>query len=102
MTVATEAEYQLNKQPFKKFTTLKKLNQESSAGEQKVYERISKFSSGSRKLMRSWELHSYGGPSDLQLTTAARVPVIRNPKDVIVNVKASSVNPIDVDEKLVE
>ena len=46
--------------------------------------------------MRGWELHSYGGPSDLQLTSGLKVPLLKNPKDVLVKVMASSVNPIDV------
>ena len=45
--------------------------------------------------MKSWQVHSYGGLEELQLTNS-RIPVIRNPNDVIVQVSAASVNPIDV------
>lgn len=45
--------------------------------------------------IKSWQVHSYGGLDELQLTLSRR-PIIRNPNDVIVKVTASSVNPIDV------
>lgn len=45
--------------------------------------------------MKSWQVHSYGDIDELQLTMC-RVPIIKNPNDVIVKVSASSVNPIDI------
>ncbi|XP_022830070.1 reticulon-4-interacting protein 1, mitochondrial-like, partial [Spodoptera litura] len=45
--------------------------------------------------MRAWRLHAYGAARDLQLE-AARVPALRAPSDVLVRVRAASLNPIDV------
>lgn len=45
--------------------------------------------------MQAWQIHSYNGPNELQLTNV-RMPVIRNPTDVLVKVEAASVNPIDI------
>lgn len=49
-----------------------------------------KFENGYK--MKAWQIHSYGEP--LQLTEA-RIPFISNPDDVLVQIDASSVNPID-------
>lgn len=46
--------------------------------------------------MIAWQLHSYGNLDDLLLTSNARSPVLAGAKDVIVRVRASSVNPLDV------
>lgn len=46
--------------------------------------------------MCAWQVHSYGGTEELQLSCSVRDPVISKPDDVLVNVSASSVNPIDV------
>lgn len=45
--------------------------------------------------MKAWQIHSYGDIQDLQLTNA-RIPLIENPKDLLIKVNAASVNPIDV------
>lgn len=45
--------------------------------------------------INSWQIHSYGGFEDLQLTKS-RVPVIKDPNGVLIKVFASSVNPIDI------
>jgi len=45
--------------------------------------------------MQAWQIHSYNGLSDLKLSNV-RIPVIRQPTDVLVKVEATSVNPIDV------
>ncbi|ERL94143.1 hypothetical protein D910_11425, partial [Dendroctonus ponderosae] len=44
--------------------------------------------------MLSWTVHSYGGVEELQFG-GSRVPIISKPDDVLVKVKAASVNPID-------
>ncbi|XP_034251328.1 reticulon-4-interacting protein 1 homolog, mitochondrial [Thrips palmi] len=44
----------------------------------------------------AWQVHAYGGVEELQLSCSVREPVISKPDDVLVNVSASSVNPIDV------
>ncbi|KAK9743860.1 Alcohol dehydrogenase GroES-like domain [Popillia japonica] len=46
------------------------------------------------KKMQAWQIHSYGDLSELQLTKA-RIPIIQNPKDVLIQVEAASLNPID-------
>ena len=51
----------------------------------------------SRRTMRAWEINSYSGPEMLQLNETAKLPVIRNPEEVLVRVKAASVNPLDVE-----
>ncbi|CAL8090621.1 unnamed protein product [Orchesella dallaii] len=51
---------------------------------------------GTEETMKSWQIHSYGGPSELQLTTSSRIPLINKPDEVLVKVHAASVNPIDL------
>ncbi|XP_071442414.1 reticulon-4-interacting protein 1 homolog, mitochondrial-like [Hetaerina americana] len=46
--------------------------------------------------MRAWQIHAYGGIDCLSLNDSARVPPIKHPDDVLVEISASSVNPIDV------
>ena len=45
---------------------------------------------------RAWQLHSYGGPQELQMNDSVKIPVINSPSQVVVKVHAASVNPIDV------
>lgn len=45
--------------------------------------------------MQAWQIHSYNGLNDLKLSNV-RIPVIKNPTDVLIKVEAASVNPIDV------
>ncbi|KAK9511651.1 hypothetical protein O3M35_000273 [Rhynocoris fuscipes] len=51
----------------------------------------------SKEHMKAWVVPSFGNLDRLQLSCTVPVPVIRSHKDVIVKVKASSVNPIDVE-----
>ncbi|XP_063982480.1 reticulon-4-interacting protein 1, mitochondrial [Diachasmimorpha longicaudata] len=44
--------------------------------------------------MQAWQIHSYGDTKELKLSSA-RMPVISRPTDVLVQVEAASVNPID-------
>ncbi|XP_054263827.1 reticulon-4-interacting protein 1 homolog, mitochondrial-like [Macrosteles quadrilineatus] len=46
--------------------------------------------------MAAWEIHSYGGLEELQLSRSVRIPALMSPNDVLVKVSAASVNPIDV------
>ncbi|KRT78248.1 hypothetical protein AMK59_6681, partial [Oryctes borbonicus] len=46
------------------------------------------------KRMEAWQIHSYGDLSELQLTPA-RIPIIQNPSDVLVQVESASINPVD-------
>lgn len=45
--------------------------------------------------MLSWLIHSYGDINELQLESK-RLPIIYNPEEVLVQVKAASLNPIDL------
>lgn len=45
--------------------------------------------------IKSWQIHSYGDLSEIQLN-ACRLPVIKSPNEVLVEVKAASINPIDL------
>lgn len=46
--------------------------------------------------MIAWQVHSYSTIDDLVLTSNARSPVMVRPKEVLVRIKASSVNPLDI------
>ena len=46
--------------------------------------------------MSSWQIHEYGGVDKLKLAHDVEVPVVKNPDDVLVEVYAASVSPIDV------
>lgn len=46
--------------------------------------------------MSAWQIHSYGGMEELQLSKSVKIPLLMNPNAVLVKVMASSVNPIDV------
>ncbi|KAJ9583202.1 hypothetical protein L9F63_022449 [Diploptera punctata] len=46
--------------------------------------------------MNAWQIHSYGGLEELQLSKTARIPHVQDPNDIIVRVSASSINPIDM------
>jgi len=55
---------------------------------------VSKECSTSKML--AWQVHCYGGLEELQLSKTARIPQIKGPNDVLIQVYASSVNPIDL------
>jgi len=55
---------------------------------------VSKERSTSKML--AWQLHCYGGLEELQLSETARIPQIKSPNDVLIEVCASSINPIDL------
>lgn len=46
--------------------------------------------------MEGWQIHEYGGIELLQCNEHIKIPTINSPTDVLVEVKAASVNPIDV------
>ena len=46
--------------------------------------------------MSAWQIHQYGGIEELTLSHSVRVPALKNPWDVLVEVHAASINPIDV------
>ncbi|XP_021917276.1 reticulon-4-interacting protein 1 homolog, mitochondrial isoform X2 [Zootermopsis nevadensis] len=49
-----------------------------------------------RSKMLAWQIHCYGGLEELKLSKTVRVPYIKGPNDVMIQISASSVNPIDV------
>ena len=49
------------------------------------------------KAMKAWHLYSYGGPEKLQMSKSVRIPYISKPTEVLVQVHAASVNPLDAD-----
>lgn len=46
--------------------------------------------------MKGWQIHEYGGVELLQCNEHIKIPTINSPTDVLVEVRAASVNPIDV------
>lgn len=48
------------------------------------------------KTMQAWQVFEYGSPDKLHLNTAAKIPIIRSPLDILVKVHAASINPLDV------
>ena len=46
--------------------------------------------------MLAWQIHCYGGLEELQLSKTARIPQIKGPNDILIQVCASSINPIDL------
>ncbi|CAH1960537.1 unnamed protein product [Acanthoscelides obtectus] len=53
------------------------------------------FSVKEKLKAKAWQLHEYGDTSNLRLDYS-RLPVIRKPNEVLVQVEAASVNPIDL------
>lgn len=47
------------------------------------------------QMMRGWELNDYGGIDALTLSRNILLPQIKSPTDVLVEVIATSVNPLD-------
>lgn len=47
--------------------------------------------------MSGWQIHSYGPPEEeIQFNEGIKMPILKSPTQLLVKVKASSVNPIDV------
>jgi hypothetical protein len=59
-----------------------------------VVHEVSKEQNTSKML--AWQIHCYGGLEELQLSKTARIPQIKDPNDVLIQVSASSINPIDL------
>ncbi|GAB0091810.1 Reticulon-4-interacting protein 1 [Sergentomyia squamirostris] len=47
--------------------------------------------------MSGWEIHSYGGIDELQFSDNIRIPQIQQGSEVMIRIKAASINPLDVD-----
>ncbi|XP_057662001.1 reticulon-4-interacting protein 1, mitochondrial [Diorhabda carinulata] len=54
-----------------------------------------KHSLNNKLKVRAWQTHEYGDLKNVQLDEV-RIPVIRKPTDVLVQVNSASVNPIDI------
>ncbi|XP_065347775.1 reticulon-4-interacting protein 1 homolog, mitochondrial-like [Cloeon dipterum] len=48
-----------------------------------------------RNRMHAWQIHGFGGIDQLNLTDSERIPKLLRPNEVIVQMKFTSVNPID-------
>lgn len=46
--------------------------------------------------MRGWQIHEYGGVDALQFNHHIKMPILKNPNEVLVRVQTTSVNPIDI------
>ena len=46
--------------------------------------------------MRAWQIHEFGGTEQLRLSSSVKLPKLLGPKDVLIAVHASSVNPVDI------
>lgn len=45
--------------------------------------------------MKAWQIHQYGGNENLILSNLVRIPKVQDPTDILVQVHAASINPID-------
>lgn len=45
--------------------------------------------------MSGWQIHEYGGVNSLRFSDSIEIPAIRSKYDVVVEVYATSVNPLD-------
>ena len=48
-----------------------------------------------RESMKAWQIHQYGGNENLMLSSLVRIPKVQDPTDILVQVHAASINPID-------
>lgn len=55
---------------------------------------VSKECNGSKML--AWQIHGYGGLEELKLSKTARIPHIKGSNDVLIQIAATSINPIDL------
>ena len=46
--------------------------------------------------MKGWQIHEYGGVDALQFNHHIKMPILKNPNEVLVRVQTTSVNPIDI------
>lgn len=46
--------------------------------------------------MQGWLIYYYGGNQQLTLSDSINTPILLSPKDVMIKVSASSINPIDI------
>jgi hypothetical protein len=46
--------------------------------------------------MQAWVIYYYGDNQQFTLSDSVQIPIILSPKDVVIKVLASSINPIDI------
>jgi len=46
--------------------------------------------------MQAWLIYYYGDNQQFTLSDSAQIPILFSPKDVLIKVLASSINPIDI------
>ncbi len=46
--------------------------------------------------MRAWQIHGFGGLEQLKLSHTVKIPPLLGPKDLLLEVHAVSVNPMDI------
>lgn len=46
--------------------------------------------------MKGWQINEYGDVDVLQFHDNVKLPIVKDPKEVLVKVHAASVNPIDI------
>ncbi len=46
--------------------------------------------------MQAWVIYYYGDNQQFTLSDNVQMPIIRSPKDVLIRISASSINPIDI------
>lgn len=50
----------------------------------------------SHQKMKGWQIHEYGDVDVLQLNKNIKIPVVKDPNEVLIQVESTSLNPIDV------
>lgn len=55
---------------------------------------VSKDCNGSKML--AWQIHGYGDLEELKLSKTVRIPLMKGPDDVLIQIAATSINPIDL------
>ena len=58
--------------------------------------RIPLTATSSAGRMKAWVIYYYGDNKQFNLSDSVQMPILNSPKDVLIEVSASSVNPIDI------
>ena len=58
------------------------------------FENVATARQATPSTMKAWQIERYGTTAELTLSTAP-TPILRNPDDILIEVHAASVNPID-------
>ncbi len=71
------------------YTAIKSISESSSS-----YSLPSTKTSSGR--MQAWIIYYYGDNQQFTLSDSVQMPIILSPKDVIIKISASSINPVDI------